>query len=174
LALVKVGDKWGYIDRSGKMVIKPQFDAAESFFEGSAKLIIGGCIDKAGRMVINAQFDDAEGVTSGLARVSNGDKSNYIDKEGKHVLGPTNQFQLKHSGDSPLKGPYESRQVPADDSRQRTFTGHLNIYYDAVMACIGDAESILTFGPGEAKAELKKRVDKKGVGGRIAGIETVD
>ena len=81
--------------------------------------------------------------------------------------------QLRRSGDSPLKGPYESRQVPADDSRQRTFTGHLNIYYDAVMACIGDAESILTFGPGEAQAELKKRLDKNRLGGRIAGIETV-
>jgi hypothetical protein len=38
--------------------------------------------------------------------------------------------QLRRSGDSPLKGPYESQQVPAEDSRQKTFTGHLNIYYD--------------------------------------------
>jgi hypothetical protein len=30
--------------------------------------------------------------------------------------------QLRRSGDSPLKGPHESQQVPADDSRQRTFT----------------------------------------------------
>jgi hypothetical protein len=82
--------------------------------------------------------------------------------------------QLRRSGDSPLKGPYESQQVPADGSRQRTFTGHLNIYYDAVIACIGDAESILIFGPGEAKDELKKRLDKNRLGGRIAGVETVD
>ena len=82
--------------------------------------------------------------------------------------------QLRRSGDSPLKGPYESQQVPADGSRQRTFTGHLNIYYDAVIACIGDAESILIFGPGEAKDELKKHLDKNRLGGRIAGVETVD
>jgi hypothetical protein len=82
--------------------------------------------------------------------------------------------QLRRSGDSPLKGSYESQQVPADDSRQRTFTEHLNIYYDAVIACIGDAESILIFGPGEAKGELKKRLDKSGLGGRIASVETVD
>jgi hypothetical protein len=37
--------------------------------------------------------------------------------------------QLRRSGDSPLKGPYEAQQVPADGSRQRAFTGHLNIYY---------------------------------------------
>ena len=82
--------------------------------------------------------------------------------------------QLRRSGDSPLKGPYESYQVPADDIRQRARTGHLNLYYDAVIASIGDAESILIFGPGEAKVELKKRLVKSKPGGRIEAIETVD
>jgi len=82
--------------------------------------------------------------------------------------------QLRRSGDSPLKGSYESRKVPADDSRQRTFTGHLNIYYEAVIDCLRDAESILIFGPGEAKGELKKRLEKSRLGGRIASVETVD
>jgi len=81
---------------------------------------------------------------------------------------------LQRSGDSPLKGRYESQKVPADDSRQRTFTGHLNIYYEAVIACLRNAESILIFGPGEAKGELKKRLEKNKMGGRIAGVETVD
>jgi hypothetical protein len=72
------------------------------------------------------------------------------------------------------KGPYESRQVPADDIQQRARTGHLGIYYDAVLACLGDAESILIFGPGEAKGELKKRLKKHNLGGRIAAVETVD
>ncbi len=82
--------------------------------------------------------------------------------------------QLRRSGGSPLKGPYEALQVPADDSREREFTGHLNIYYDAVVACIRDAEAILIFGPGEAKGELEKRLASKELSGRIIGIETVD
>ena len=82
--------------------------------------------------------------------------------------------QLRRSGDSPLKGSYEPRRVPADDSRQRAFTGHLNIYYDAVIACIREAESILIFGPGEAKGELKVRLEKNKLGGRIVAIETAD
>ena len=82
--------------------------------------------------------------------------------------------QLRRSGDSPLKGPYEAQQVPLDDSREREFTGQLNIYYDAVIACIREADSILIFGPGEAKGELEKRLANKGLGARVVGIETVD
>ncbi len=82
--------------------------------------------------------------------------------------------QPRRSGDSPLKGPYEPHQVPEQDSRQRAFKGHLNIYYDAVIASIHNAESILIFGPGEAKGELKERLETKGLGGLIVGIETAD
>ncbi len=82
--------------------------------------------------------------------------------------------QHRRSGDSPHKGPHEPQQVPAEDSLQRAFTGHLNIYYDAVIASIRDAESILIFGPGEAKGELKQRLERNNLGGRIGGIETVD
>jgi len=49
-----------------------------------------------------------------------------------------------------------------------------NIYYDAVIASIRDAESILIFGPGKAKGELKQRLERHNLGGRIVGIETVD
>jgi len=57
---------------------------------------------------------------------------------------------------------YEAQQVQADDSRERNFTGELNDYYDEVIAAIRGAESILLFGPGEAKGEL------------IIAMETVD
>jgi hypothetical protein len=82
--------------------------------------------------------------------------------------------QLRRSGDSPLEGAYDKAQVPARDSRQKTLTAHLNIYYDAVIAALREAESILVFGPGEAKGELKKRLQKANLKGRIVGMETVD
>ena len=82
--------------------------------------------------------------------------------------------QLRRTGSTPLQGNFESQQVPADDSRQRTFTGQLNNYYDEVIAYIRDAESILIFGPGVAKDELKERIEGNDLGGRVSGIETVD
>ena len=69
---------------------------------------------------------------------------------------------------------YESQQVPADDRQERRFTAQLATYYDAVVACIGAADSILIFGPGEAKVELRRRLEKSTRGGRIVGIETID
>jgi hypothetical protein len=82
--------------------------------------------------------------------------------------------QRRRAGDSPLKGSYEPRQVPANDSQQRSFTRHLNIYYDAVIACIREAESVLLFGPGEAKGELKARLERAKLGERIADVEAAD
>jgi hypothetical protein len=73
-----------------------------------------------------------------------------------------------------FSGGSRSEQGGGEDQQDRRFTGHLNAYYDAVIAHLRDAESILLFGPGEAKGELEKRLANKGLGGRIVGIETVD
>jgi hypothetical protein len=43
-----------------------------------------------------------------------------------------------------------------------------------VISHIREADEILVFGPGEAKGELEKRLQGKGLGGRIVGVETVD
>jgi hypothetical protein len=61
-----------------------------------------------------------------------------------------------------------------EDIRDNKFAGHLSKYYDEVITSIGDADSILIFGPGEAKGELEKRLEHKGLGGRVVGVETVD
>lgn len=68
----------------------------------------------------------------------------------------------------------KANHVTAEDMRDRKFTGHLSKYYDEVIAAIRDAESILIFGPGEAKVELGKRLEGEKLGSRIVGIETVD
>ena len=67
-----------------------------------------------------------------------------------------------------------AQAVSEEDIRDNKFSGHLSKYYDEVIACIGDAESILIFGPGEAKGELEKRLERKEPSGRIVGVETVD
>ncbi len=73
----------------------------------------------------------------------------------------------KHHGQSGV-------EMPADDVRQRELTAHLNRFYDEVVDCIRDTESILILGPGEAKGELSKRLEKDNLSRRIVGIKTSD
>lgn len=80
--------------------------------------------------------------------------------------------QLRRTGDSPLKGSYEAQLVPADDSREAGLTGSLNMYYNEVITHMTDAGSIFIFGPGEAKGELEKRIEKSPLHGHIVGLET--
>ncbi|MEO6723968.1 MAG: hypothetical protein ABIP14_01580 [Blastocatellia bacterium] len=62
----------------------------------------------------------------------------------------------------------------ADDSSQKVSTEHLNNYYDEVISSLRNAEAILIIGPGEAKGELKKRIELKHLTGRVIEIETAD
>ncbi|MBU0674464.1 MAG: hypothetical protein KJ950_07475 [Proteobacteria bacterium] len=95
-----------------------------------------------------------------------GEKTKVIESEVERQQG-------RFAGERSLE-PYEAQKVPADDSRARKFTGQLNGYYDEVISVLRDADSILLFGPGEAKGELKKRLMKDKLGARIEAVETED
>jgi hypothetical protein len=80
----------------------------------------------------------------------------------------------QRGGDSPMKGSYEARHVPADDSRQRALTGELHRYYDAVIAALPPGVNLLLFGPGEAKGEFRKRISKAKPEARVVAVQTDD
>ena len=94
-------NKYGYIDKNGKVVIDFKYDFASEFSEGLARVKKGekyGYIDKNGNVVIDFIYDDADNFSDGLARVKqvikyDSDKNaenkemwKYIDKDGKVVL----------------------------------------------------------------------------------------
>jgi hypothetical protein len=82
--------------------------------------------------------------------------------------------QLRRTGRSPSRAPFEAHLVPADDSREREYSGHLANYYDEVISCLRPAKAILLFGPGEAKGELRKRLERNKLEVRITSCETSD
>ena len=83
------------------------------------------------------------------------------------------QQQLRRTGE-PSVGRFEYQEVPADDSRQRAYSGYLVRYYDEIVAYLRDAGAVLIFGPGEAKGELKKRFEMEKTGAHIVTMETTD
>lgn len=98
LAGVEVSGKWGFIDKTGKMVIAPQFQETDLlsgvvFSEGLAAVRIGnivtgkcGYIDTTGKFVIEPQFNCAMSFSDGLARVQVNGKWGYINKNGKKLI----------------------------------------------------------------------------------------
>lgn len=92
--------KWGYIDKTGKIVVEPQFDEAWSHTEGLAGAKIRGrwgYIDKRGKIVVEPQFNNIFGFSEGLAAIETGGKWGYIDKTGKIVINPQFDKAYSHS-----------------------------------------------------------------------------
>lgn len=89
--------KYGFINRRGDVIIRPQFDTTYCFNEGLAKVCIGGkCgfVDRNGKMAIKPWLDaeenffefDWNSFSLGLAKVSVDGKFGFMDRFGKLVV----------------------------------------------------------------------------------------
>jgi hypothetical protein len=90
----KFGRKYGFIDRTGKVVISPKYDLTFHFAEGLAAVKVGdkwAYIDRLGEMVIAPmKLFRVEDFRNGLALVVTEDHDyGYIDKTGRYVWTPT-------------------------------------------------------------------------------------
>ncbi len=96
LAEVRIGSRYGkcgFIDNTGKVVIKPVFTFVGDFSEGLAPAAAEtngalGYIDKTGKFVIEPQFQSAYPFSEGLACVEVNGKYGFIDKKGNMVIQP--------------------------------------------------------------------------------------
>lgn len=98
LAYVVVDGKWGFIDRTGTVVIQPQFDDAGCFRNGIAPVEKNkkwGYVDQKGNVVIDFVWDWASDFYENRALVMSGRLWGYIDTKGSVVIKP--QFDLAHS-----------------------------------------------------------------------------
>jgi hypothetical protein len=99
LAAVKIKEKWGYINKKGKIVISPRFDEAYSYGEFDLAVVRidskYGYIDKTGKIIIPVKFDSASWFSDGLAIVKInsifGNNLGYINRTGKIIIKP--QFE---------------------------------------------------------------------------------
>lgn len=100
----------------------------------------------------------------------------FVSEEGETVKVIKSNVE-KHPGRAAgvqSTDPYEALRVPADDRQQNVFTEHLNGYYDEVIAALHEVGSILILGPGEAKGELKKRIERSKSNKIVIDVEAAD
>jgi hypothetical protein len=88
LARVKLEKKWGFIDTTGNVVVKPKYNEVENFKEGLAKVRTGtkwGLVDKSGNEVIKPTFDAIYEFINGKARVLLNGEEYYMNQQGQRV-----------------------------------------------------------------------------------------
>jgi hypothetical protein len=90
------------------------------------------------------------------------------------VIESNMEKHVRFSNGTHSNAPNNSQGSTNEDVRDRQFGDQLEKYYEEVIVHIRGADSILIFGPGEAKVELENQLKHDGLGARIEGIETVD
>ena len=85
LARVRIGDRWGYVDRRFQLAIQPVYEGARDFTNGIAAVEQNGkwgYIDKAGRWSIRPRFEAADDLDELLAMVREDGKWGYVNRTG--------------------------------------------------------------------------------------------
>jgi hypothetical protein len=120
---VSVGGKSGFIDRTGRVVVKPLFDEVKDFSEGLAAVRLGlnwGYIDESGYFTIPLQFAWAENFSDGFAVVSKGqDSRGLIDHNGSFSIFPENGWPYGFS-EGLVRVGFEKNRVAASFWSQPT------------------------------------------------------
>ena len=108
------------MDRTGRIVIQPEFEDAEDFKEGLAPVKVRsdettwcprepsgsrkgftmkwGYVDNAGKIVIAPRYESASPFSEGLAAINNCDEAFFIDKSGRRVISGDFKYASPFAG----------------------------------------------------------------------------
>lgn len=92
LFLIVKNKKWGFINSSGKIIIKPQFNYAQEFSGNRASFKSSngkwGFIDSTGKIVIKPQFDEVHLFYEQRAAVKINNLWGFVDLDGHFIAEP--------------------------------------------------------------------------------------
>jgi stalled ribosome rescue protein Dom34 len=96
------------------------------------------------------------------------------DVEEIREIASDMEKRIRYSSGSRSNSRNNPQGSTSEDMRDRKFDNHLSQYYKEIISMIRDADSILIFGPGEAKGELLTSLKNESLEGLVVGIETED
>jgi hypothetical protein len=136
---------WGFVDKSGKQVINPQFKEVGSFHDGKCAVQNKdgkwGYIDKFGKININYQFDSAEKFVDGKAVVKLDDKTGVIDEDGKYIINP--QFKNAYADGNNYLIDQDDKWGWCDDKGKFVINPQFDdalFFGDSKLACIKSSD----------------------------------
>ncbi len=98
-----------------------------------------------------------------------------ISKDGEQMQKIESGIEHAHyRGPTRPRTPYSAQYQKGDDQLDKQFDGYLNKYYENILALLRGADTVLILGPGEAKLELKKCLEKQKTPAPNIGIEAAD
>jgi len=89
LAQVKVGEKYGWVDREGNEIAAPKYDHVYLFKGGYGTVYLNGkwgMINEKGELVIPLKYERLKDFSDGLALAMLGGKIGYIDETNQVVI----------------------------------------------------------------------------------------
>jgi hypothetical protein len=85
----KEPERWGYIDRAGRIAIDYRFDHAGDFYDGIARVVLDGgptYVDESGSPILKDRYDKIYSFGEGRGFVSRDKKAGYVDRNGDLVI----------------------------------------------------------------------------------------
>ena len=92
LAAVTQYGKWGFIDRTGKIVIGLQYDEVTGFRDGLAHVLVRGegegIIDRTGKVVVEPLYANVSDFENGMAWVRKHNSFGVVGRDGRMIVEP--------------------------------------------------------------------------------------
>ena len=95
-------------------------------------------------------------------------------KEELRKIESNMEKHVRYKGGAHGKTAYSPQFLSAETQEDRRYREHLNKYYREVISVIGEADSLLVIGAGEAKHEFEKRLAHEGNHIKSVHVEAAD
>ena len=94
-------------------------------------------------------------------------------EEIQHIESNTDKVSASAGGPGSNQ-PDRTKGFAHEKTQEHKFMNQLNTYYDEVLTCLRDADSVLILGPGEAKGEFQKRLESQKFPASVVELEAAD
>ena len=115
LARVKFGEKWGFINNLGNIVVNFDYEEAKDFKDGFAEVKKNGkwgFIDKSGKIVVPIKYEKTCPFYEGLAGVKQNGKWGFVDMTGRIAVDI--KYEPNYNEDHHFKNGYAAVCLSSD------------------------------------------------------------